>query len=251
MKSRLLVTGSSSGIGREIAIALSKDFDIIVHGRNIKAANSTRQLLDAGNHHIWISDFRNPAEVRASLAEFLESQKISVNLVVHSAGVSYTSAGRLIDAQVANEITNINYLSPMQIFSALLSRVVNGNELKSVVALSSVWSSHGAVGQALYSGSKAALDASIRCLALESKDKARFNSISLGVVDSPMAYGVLNDEGTRKAIESTYPLGVGSSDDVIPLVKYLLGTDSKWLTGQTIVLDGGRSVNFSHPKPEQ
>jgi NAD(P)-dependent dehydrogenase (short-subunit alcohol dehydrogenase family) len=158
-----------------------------------------------------------------------------------------TIPARLITPEIASLITNVNYLSPLQIFSVLSSRITNPGQLRSVVSLSSIWANFGAAGQSLYSGSKAALDAAMRCFALEHEQSTRFNSISLGVVDSPMAASVLQNEDLRSAIDHQYPLGIGSYDDVIPLVKYLLATESKWMTGQNIYLDGGRSMNFSHP----
>jgi NAD(P)-dependent dehydrogenase (short-subunit alcohol dehydrogenase family) len=244
---RLLITGASSGIGRAISVELSKDYDLVIHGKTLEKANETLQSCTPGNHSIWTADFAHPQDAAESLKEFLRIKGFSITHIVHSAGISSTIPARLITPEIASLVTNVNYLSPLQVFSVLSSRITNPGRLRSVVSLSSIWANFGATGQSLYSGSKAALDAAIRCFALEHAQSTRFNSISLGVVDSPMASSVLQNEDLSSAINRQYPLGIGNFEDIIPLVKFLLGAESKWMTGQNVYLDGGRSVNFSHP----
>ena len=85
----------------------------------------------------------------------------------------------------------------------------------------------------------------MRALAIELAPDVRVNSVLLGAINTPMSEKTFSDPGLSQNINKQYPLGIGQTDDAAFMVEFLLSDKSRWMTGQQIVLDGGRSVNFS------
>ena len=111
--------------------------------------------------------------------------------------------------------------------------------------MSSIWSKFGARGYSLYCASKGALDSAMRALAIELAPIVRVNSVLLGAINTPMSEKSFSDAEIMQNINNQYPLGVGHTNDAACMVEFLLSSDSRWMTGQQIVLDGGRSINMS------
>jgi len=144
------------------------------------------------------------------------------------------------------ESLNVNYVAAQQIISTLIKKRANPVPLRSVVVISSIWSQFGARGHSLYCASKAALDGMVRALALELAPEVRINSVLPGAVQTPMAEAALADPAIAGQLRRTYPLGIGQPGDIAGAVEFLLSTDARWITGQSFVVDGGRTVNMSH-----
>ncbi|MCU1361826.1 MAG: hypothetical protein JWN99_3115, partial [Ilumatobacteraceae bacterium] len=74
----------------------------------------------------------------------------------------------------------------------------------------------------------------------------RVNSIALGAVETPMAASALAHPTIRERIEADYPLGLGTPEQVVRAVEFLLSEDASWITGQVMVVDGGRTSHMSN-----
>jgi NAD(P)-dependent dehydrogenase (short-subunit alcohol dehydrogenase family) len=85
----------------------------------------------------------------------------------------------------------------------------------------------------------------MRSLAVELAPETRVNSVLPGALNTAMAQNAMSDADIVRNFQSDYPLGLGSPDDVASAVRFLLSDEARWITGQEIVVDGGRSVNFS------
>ena len=85
----------------------------------------------------------------------------------------------------------------------------------------------------------------MRALSIELSPAIRVNSILLGAVHTPMSENSFLDDEIVKNINKQYPLGIGKPEDAASMIKFLLSSKSRWLTGQQIILDGGRSINMS------
>jgi NAD(P)-dependent dehydrogenase (short-subunit alcohol dehydrogenase family) len=115
-----------------------------------------------------------------------------------------------------------------------------------VVWVSSLFSKVGGKAHAAYAACKAAANAYVRCAALELAPRVRVNALVLGSVDTPMAANALSDPEIAASIAATVPLGLGKPEQVADTIAFLVSEQSRWITGQEIVVDGGRSINFSH-----
>ena len=147
---------------------------------------------------------------------------------------------RQADTDSIDSIFNVNILSAMELIRPLLKKE-NKGALKNIVFISSLASIRGEKGNAVYAASKGALNAMAISLAKELAPKVRVNSVSPGTVETPMTQAFIESEAGAAHLQ-TYPLGVGHCDDITNLVNFLLSDEARWITGQNIVIDGGRST---------
>ena len=241
-----LVTGSSSGIGQEIACRLSKSRQIVLHGRDQNRLEKTLSLCEPGNHVIWNFDLHDVSAIRGSLSELITQLGQPINEFVHSAGVPSVSAVRMNTALQMQKAMNVNAISAFEICSSLLRKNINQAALQRVVFVSSIWSRFGSTGHTIYSATKGALDAGMRSMAVELAPEVRVNSIALGAIETPMAVSALADDAIRKHSQENYPLGIGTTRDAADACEFLLSDSARWITGQTIVVDGGRTSHMSN-----
>ena len=114
----------------------------------------------------------------------------------------------------------------------------------SIVFISSIAAHIGVPGVGIYSGTKAALIAMMRCLAMEVvKRKIRANCLSPALVESPLLDATEALVGSLDDERRNYPLGFGKPEDVANAAVFLLSEASRWITGTTIVMDGGLTVS--------
>jgi NAD(P)-dependent dehydrogenase (short-subunit alcohol dehydrogenase family) len=145
---------------------------------------------------------------------------------------------------------NISSLFKINVFSGIeLLRVFYkkrfSNDGYSVIFISSVMAELGQQGKIGYCATKAAITGVVRAASLElTKRRIRVNAISPAIVISPMSdtllAGTSHDEFTE--IKKMHPTGFGTTQDVVPMILFLLSENSKWITGQNIKIDGGYSI---------
>lgn len=241
-----LITGASSGLGRAAALRLSSQRNLILHGRDRARLDDTRQACKEPERHVvWPFDLKNVGELASSLSPLLAESGRAVEGFVHCAGMVTVLPMRSVDHRVAQEIMNVNFFSAVEIIHLLLKKKVNSQQLANIVFISSIWSRFGARGHAAYCASKAALDGLMRALAVELAPAVRVNSILPGAIQTNMAAEGFSDPEIAARLERDYPMGVGRAGDIAGTIEFLLSADARWLTGQEIVMDGGRTVNMS------
>jgi len=237
---KVLITGATSGIGRQIAIDLAKNgYILTLVGRDdIKLKELYNSMESQDNHKIlnWdLTDFD-------SFDRQIESID-SLDGIVHSAGIWGNSLPvaftKMADIQT---VFNTNVFSIILLISKL-SKAKKINRYASIVFLSSVAANYGVVGTLAYSMSKGALNSAVRVLASEFSGKGvRVNAVAPGMVKTPMLEKI-SSKMTTAQIEkdiSDYLLGYGETTDVSNIVKFLLSQEeSKWVTGSIINIDGG------------
>ena len=240
-----LITGASSGIGREIAIQLSTSRSVLIHGRDQSRLEETLALCARGNHHLWNFDLQNVTEIQSSLKGVCAENRFVIGEFVHCAGIPSVGGARLMSATQIQKVFNVNTISALEICATLLKKS-NQHSLRNILFISSIWGSFGSVGHTVYSASKGALDSAMRSLAVELAPTTRVNSLALGVINTPMAKAALSDPTIRSHTEKNYPLGIGETENVSSVCKFLLSDSASWMTGQVIVLDGGRTAHMSN-----
>ena len=233
----ILVTGASSGIGKEIAISVSKmGANVVITGRDETRLNETIDMLESGEHKIIKADLLDESQIKSMVDEMP-----NVDGVVHCAGIVKPFPVKFISEQVLHEIFDINYTAQVLLMTHL-TRKKKLNKDCSIVFSSSIAADHPYKGGALYAGSKAALEAYSKVVALEfSHMGIRSNCIASAMVKTPM-FETAENQGSKERMDEhikKYPLGVGYPEDVANAAIYLLSPASKWMTGKTITLDGG------------
>jgi len=241
-----LVTGAASGIGQKIAIQLSEHYRLVLCDKNSDGLKSTlSQCSNKSMHILWRKDLDNIKSIRTELEKIISDQQIYFDAFVHSAGVMKVMRMKDVDYQNALRMFNINYFSAVEIISTLLKKNINKGSLKNIVFISAILGKFGARGHNLYSSTKAALDGLMKSLAVELAPEIRINSILPGGVKTPMSEFALKDPEIIERIKHDYPLGIGEPSDIANLVEFLLSEKSRWITGQQIIIDGGRTANMS------
>jgi NAD(P)-dependent dehydrogenase (short-subunit alcohol dehydrogenase family) len=241
-----LVTGASSGIGREAAIRLSASRKLILHGRDAARLEETRRLChDPGRHILWNLELREVDRIGDSLAALFEQNQLAVASFVHCAGTLKLLPLRSVEPAVARETMDVNFLSAVEIVRQLIRKKINEKQLSGIVFVSSTASQFGARGFNLYCASKGALDAFMRALAVELAPGVRVNSVLPGAVRSAMTESMFNDPAMLQSFQAQYPLGTGQPSDIVSAIEFLLSDNARWITGQQLVVDGGRTVNIT------
>ena len=242
MSKKILVTGASSGIGREVSIKLSRlGYTCILIGRNLNELELTLTLMSGTNHLILSGDINDQTFI-----DYITSQVDELTGIVHSAGIIKLSPIKFINKADFEKIMNTNLFAPFFITQALIKikKLLNDS---SIIFISSISGPIvGSKGNLMYSASKSAINGIVKVMALElAEKKIRVNAISAGMVYSEM----WNENNTNSvsseqlSLDSKkYPLGYGEPSDVASLVSFLISRESKWITGSTIILDGGFTI---------
>lgn len=241
-----LITGASSGIGREVAIYLSRQRRLVLQGRDQLRLEETRsQCQQPEIHQLWNCDFRSPEVIDGSLRPLLETGGARVEGFVHCAGMLIMLPLRSIELLKAREIMNVNFHSAAEIARLLIKKRLNEQCLKRIIFISSVAGKFGAKGFSAYSASKGALDAFMRSLAVELAPAVTVNSILPGTIQTAMTKSILENPEMKQSLEKAAPLGIGTPADIAATVEFLLSDGARWITGQQIIVDGGQTTNIS------
>lgn len=241
LNKRILITGASSGIGRAIAIECSKmGAKLVICGRNRERLEETFKVLEGEEHLIYEGDLLQE-DVLEDLISFIPQ----LDGVVLSAGKGLTLPFQFSTREKLDDIFNINFFSPMELLR-LLSKKKKLNSEGSIVIISSIGGNFKFnIGHSIYGASKAALNAIVKYSALElSAKKIRVNSICPGMVETPLIRrGTFTDEQLNEDMKQ-YPLKrYGKPEDIAYGAIYLLSDASLWMTGQSLVIDGGITCN--------
>jgi NAD(P)-dependent dehydrogenase (short-subunit alcohol dehydrogenase family) len=242
----VLLTGASSGIGREMAIQLSREHRLILNGRDAVRLGETLQACSAPERHIvWQYDLSAVDDLAKTLTALLVEENARVSAFVHCAAVLKVLPLKSLSLEQIRDTFNTNFFSAMQLTTVLMKKKINDQQLRSIVFISSIASKFGARGFSAYSASKGALDALMKSLAVELAPEVRVNSILPGGVRTPMTDRIYEDPEMVTRLERDYPLGIGKATDIVNAVEFLISEKSRWITGQQIVVDGGRTANIT------
>ncbi|MDO7253936.1 SDR family oxidoreductase [Helicobacter cappadocius] len=238
MKPCILITGGSSGIGKNIALELSKEYSLIFISRDISKIQKVVATLHSPNEHfIFECDLLDFDKLTETMREI--SEKFKIQAFIHSAGVSYVSYAKNFDFNEMIDCAKINLYSAMLIVKFLLKKNLKPY-LKDIIFISSTFSKKGEIANSFYASTKGGLDAYMKSLSLELAPNIKVNSILPGGIFETGMTKNLFDEEQKQQILKKYPLGEGKTQDIAQGVKFIL--DCRWISGQQIIIDGGYSV---------
>jgi NAD(P)-dependent dehydrogenase (short-subunit alcohol dehydrogenase family) len=233
-----IVTGASRGIGFAIAQRfVAEGWKVAITGRNAEALDQAAKDLGGPEAAIGIAGKGDDADHRAAVVDTVLGQFGPVTTLVNNIGINpaYGPLGTL-DLTAARKMIDVNVLGTLGwVQEALRGGLSDGG---SIVNISSVSGVRPAPGIAFYGVTKAALIHLTEELAVELAPKVRVNAVAPAVVKTRFATVLY--EGREEQVAATYPLGrLGVPEDVAGAVAFLCGRDAGWITGQTLVLDGG------------
>ncbi len=236
----VLVTGASSGIGRTTAIECSQmGANVIITGRDQTRLDEVFSELEGEGHQAVIADLTQEEQLQGLL-----EQLPVVDGVVLCAGQGTVVPFKMADRKKQNPIFEINYFAPVELLRQLLKKkkLANGASVVFVSSIGGVDSI--TIGNSIYGASKAALNSAMRFCALElAPKKIRVNSVCPGMVNTKLIKGGAVSEEQHQADMQKYPLKrYGEPEDVANGIIYLLSNASSWVTGHSLVIDGGYTL---------
>lgn len=238
----VLVTGASSGIGKETAIMCSRmGARVIVTARNADRLSETLGQLnaDVDGHAMILADMTVKDDIDRLLSELP-----ALDGLVLCAGNSTTLPLQFGSRDKFDSMFDVNFFAPVELLRLLYKKKILAKGA-SVVMIASIGGTHSFMpGNGVYGASKAALNSIMKYAAREySSRRVRVNSICPGMVDTPLIHrGTITEEQLAEDCKK-YPLGrYGRPEDIASGVVYLLSDAACWVTGHDLVIDGGFSI---------
>ena len=239
----ILVTGASSGIGRQCAIDCSKmGAKVVAVGRNKERLNSV--ISEMGGKGISYSFNLAQLDGISDLISDIVSKYGKLDGFIHAAGIEVTNPVKLSKTADYESLFRVNSLSAFEIVKNLCG-IKTFNKGGSIVLISSISGVIARKGLSAYAASKGALMSAARVMALEMASReVRVNTLSPGTILTPMmqkAFDAMSEEDKKKRTDG-FPLGLGETTDVSNACIYLLSDASRWVTGQNLIVDGGYTI---------
>ncbi len=238
---RSLVTGAGTGIGREIAIELAREgADVALHcSRSVEGAAAAAEAIRALGRtaEAFEADFRDLDQVRA-LAERAAGAFGGLDVLVNNAGITANIPLDRVTPEQFDTIYGVNVRAPFFLIQALLPALESSRG--AIVNVSSVHGIRGFPQHAVYGGTKGAIIAHTRCMAIELAPRGiRVNAVAPGAVPVE-SHRRTDPDADPRAIGALIPAGfAGEPIDIARVVAFLASDDARYILGQTIVVDGG------------
>lgn len=241
MEHYILITGASSGMGALCAKQFSRSHRLIMASENLVMLQDVqKECANPEQHILWHCNFANERDqITSSLTALLKEHDAVVDQYVHFAGLTKLLPLKTFSIPNIDLIFNVNFFSILEIMKALLKKT-NAKALSNVVLISAMVSERGNVGNSIYAASKGAINSLVYTLARELAPDIRINALLPGAIETPMSQN-LDADYVAEMTKDT-PLGWGQPQAVIDYVEFLLSEKAKWITGQTLFVDGGRST---------
>lgn len=236
----ILVTGASSGIGKSTAIECSKmGANVILTARNVERLTETLSMMEGENHKIVVCDQTIEEQIEELVKEIVKLEGLFL-----CSGIGKTLPFQFCSKEKFNEVYDINFFAPIELLRLLVKKKKVADKASVVFVSSVAGSGSFNIGNSIYGSSKAALNSMMKFCAVElAKKQIRVNCICPGMIDTPLIHnGSLSEEQLQKDME-TYPLRrYGTPNDIAYGAIYLLSDASSWITGHTLVIDGGKTI---------
>ena len=241
-----LITGAGSGIGRAAAILFAQEgAKVALVGRTASKLEETARLISGGGVYCVARDLSRREEAQKAVDECAR-HFYGLDIVVNNAGISRQRSLLETDEPLWQELVAHNINNPFWVAQAAvpwLARRGGG----AIINISSSLGLKPSPGFGAYAMTKAALQMLTLSLAQEhAKERIRANTICPAVVETPMHETYLTPEGAQRRKQEMarfYPLGrIGTAEEVAQAALYLASEEGSWITGTTLLMDGGRLV---------
>jgi len=239
---KIIITGASSGIGRETAIRASRlGAAVSLVARNEAALQETLAAMEPGpDHAYYLCDLSQTEEIEP-LVKRIVAEQGSQDGFVHSAGIDKVRTLKTMKPKFVEEMMRINTFAFIE-FIRCLSLKQNMNDGASLVGISSVAAIQGAIGQGSYAAAKAAMNGVLMPLARElAPRRIRVNTVAFSMVKTPMYENFRSYAGETElaGVEQGQCLGIIEKEDAAHMILFLLSDAVRYITGSTIPVFAG------------
>jgi 3-oxoacyl-[acyl-carrier protein] reductase len=235
-----LITGASRGIGRAIAMRLSKGYSIIInYVSNAEAANEVKSLIEenGGTAELLQFDVSNPKEIEAAIDLWEERHPEEyISVLVNNAGIRRDNVMFMMPEEDWHGVLDTNLNGFFYITRRLLKHMMPRKRGGRIINMTSLSGLKGMPGQVNYSAAKAALIGATKALAQEvSPRKITVNAVAPGFIETDMTKELPQDE-----LKKMVPVGrFGKPEEVAAVVDFLTSDDAAYITGEVISVNGG------------
>lgn len=238
-----LITGASRGLGKAIAIELSKkNAKLILHynSGNKEAKEVGEECKKNGSEVEYIGANLESLEGVKAIASFLSEKGIKLSGLVNNAGIGGGGDLKQVPEDAWDRVQTINIKTPVFLTQQLLPYLQKGS---SVVNISSAAGIRGGISSIAYEASKAALIHATRSMAITLSPDIRVNSVAPGFVKTDINRAGWENPDFESMVSRRTPLARwGKPEDIAKAVAFLLSDDSSFITGETLVADGGITI---------
>lgn len=237
-----LVTGATGGIGEAIAAAL------IAQGAKVAISGTRQEKLDAlagkfGTHAVPIAANLNDAAGVAKLADDAAKALEKIDILVCNAGITRDGLAMRMKDEDWDEVVRVNLTGSFQLIRACLRGMMKQRSGR-IISVTSIVGATGNPGQANYCAAKAGLTGMTKSLAQEVASRGiTVNCLAPGFISTPMTEVLTEDQQAR--IRTNIPMGeMGTPADIAAGVVYLASDEARYVTGQTLHINGGLFMGF-------
>ena len=236
------ITGSTRGIGRAIALRLARDgFKVIIHGavNEDKAKALTEEINKSGGVAEYVISDLCDTEKTAELCEKVKD----VDVLVLNASLQYRTPWREITTEACYEQLNCNFVSSMMLCQAVSEHMMK-EKWGRIITVGSVQEAKPHPDMLVYSASKAAQTNMVHSLSLQLAPYGiTVNNVAPGVIYTDRNVEALSDAEYAKKVTASIPVGFyGEPEDCAGIVSLICSEEGRYITGQSIYGDGGKSV---------
>ena len=240
----VLITGAGRGIGRQLAL------DFGAEGANVcvnyahsaaDAEKTVAQIEASGGRAIASqADISDSSQVNPMVDETVDAFG-AIDILVNNAGLNID--GPFLDMSEADwdRVYEVNLKGPFLVSQAVARHMVAAGG-GVIINISATTTTYGRVNEANYCSSKAGLNMLTKCMALELGPQIRINGLGLGFVDSPLLREIYSSDQITQAIEGTPLKRMTTMQETASFIKLLASDSTSFVTGQTIMFDGGRNM---------
>lgn len=238
MKKIVLITGATGGIGSAICENLQEKFRIVAIGRDQNKLDKLNRSVK--NLEKIVCDLSNKIEIENLVKKVLDDYG-RIDILINNAGITDDSLFLRMTPEKWESVINTNLTSNF-LLTNLVSKSMIKNKWGRIINITSVVGHTGNIGQSNYCASKAGVVAMSKSIAIElAKRNVTVNCISPGFIKTKMTE-ILTDEQKNKILEKI-PLGeIGLPEDIAHCVAFLVSEHSRYITGETIHINGGLAM---------
>ena len=237
MSKRVLITGSSRGIGASIARRLAGEYEVVLHARS-KSDELLKMASELGAKFMTF-DVADTAAAKEAIEADMEANGVYYGVILN-AGITRDNTFVGLSDEEWFDVIDVNLNGFYNVLRPALMPMIRARKPARIVTLSSVSGVIGNRGQVNYSASKAGIIGASKALAVELASRGiTVNCVAPGLIKTDMSEEILNSDFLDEVLKAIPAKRAGEADEVAGLVKFLLGDEASYITRQVIGVNGG------------